>query len=537
MAWITPEYAALLPAFVLVGVGAVLPLLGAFRVRPGVLSVLSAVALVAGAVLTLATVARLPGLGFMPDVSTPAGTVVSFELLEMTPFVVLFDLVFMAVALIVVLASPRYVTRRHQGEYYSLLLLSTVGMMMVAASRDLITLFIGLELSSFCTYALAGFFKRRLDSTEAAMKYFIVGSISSSLALFGISIVYGLAGSTSFEALSQIWEVRATGNPGDPTTYATLTQSGGFALGVFVWGLLLAGFGYKIALVPFHNYAVDVYEGAPSTVAGFVSAAGKHMGFAALFKVFLLGLFAIKANWDLAVGLIAIVTMVVGNVAALNQTNIKRMLAYSSIAQAGYILIALAVVPNVGGDYGLAEYALAGGLFHIVTYAFMNAGAFMGIAAASTWGVGEELSDWKGMGKRAPFLALCMAFFMLSFAGIPPLAGFASKFVLFSAAIQAGTMDGVTALYATMYIGLAVVGILTSAISLVYYWRVIRVMYVEESEGRRVSVASGAAIALVIALAGTIVLGLYPPLGLDLSLDAADSLFTTVQQLTPSIPR
>lgn len=512
---ITPDYAALLPAFIMVGMGALLPLLGAFRMRPGALSVLAALGIVASGVLTLGMVVDVPGLGFMPQVTPTGEAVVSFDLLEMTPFVVLFHLVFFAVALIVVLASPRYVAPRHQGEYYGLLLLSTVGMMMVAASRDLMTLFIGLELSSFCTYALAGFFKRRLASSEAAMKYFIVGSISSSLAIFGISIVYGLTGSTTFEALAGLWSNDVLTNLGE----------GRFALGVFAWGLLLAGFGYKIALVPFHNYAADVYEGAPSTIAGFVSAAGKHMGFAALFKVFLLGLFAAKANWEYAVGAIAIVTMIVGNVAALNQTSIKRMLAYSSIGQAGYILIALAVVP----DANLAQYALVGGLFHIVTYAFMNAGAFMGLAAASTWGVGDELSDWKGMGRRAPFLALCMAFFMLSFAGIPPLAGFASKFVLFSGAIQAGTADTVDAAHSAMYIALAVVGILTSAVSLVFYWRVIRVMYVEEAEGRRVVVASGAAVALAIALAGTILLGVWPRLGLDLSFEAAASIFETMR--------
>ena len=510
---ISPEYAALLPAFILTGMGAILPLLGAFRLRAGALSVLAALALVAAAVLSLATFWEIPGFGFMPQVD-PGSAIISFRALELTPFVVLFDLVFISVALIVTLASPRYITRRHQGEYYSLLLLSTVGMMMVAASRDLITLFVGLELSSFCTYALAGFFKKRLDSSEAAMKYFIVGSISSSLAIFGISLVYGLTGGTGFGDLASLWPTLME----DPTkTVGSEMMNGKFPLGVFAWGLLLAGFGYKIALVPFHNYAADVYEGAPSTVSGFVAAGGKQMGFAALFKVFLLGLFAVKANWDVMVGVIAIVTMIVGNVAALQQTNLKRMLAYSSIGQAGYILLALAVG---------TPYALAGGFFHIVTYSFMKAGAFMALAAAATWGVGEELSDWKGMGRRAPFVAFCMALFMLSFAGIPPLAGFASKFVLFSSAIDAGF--AASGYYAWLYIGLAVVGILTSAVSLVYYWRVVRVMYIEEAEGRRVSVASGAAIALAIALAATVLLGIFPSLPYDLSKEAADGLFGAI---------
>lgn len=502
---ITPEYAALLPAFILTGVGALLPLLGAFRVRGGALAILSVLGVVAAAALTLATVWDIPGLGFMPSVGVDTEPVVSFALLELTPFVVLFDLVFFAVALIVILGSPRYIGGRHQGEYYSLLLLATVGMMMVAASRDLITLFIGIELSSLCTFALAGYFKKRLDSSEAAMKYFLVGGISAALALFAISIVYGLTGSTSFEALHSLWGGPLAGG----TTIGAQLIEGRFVLGVFVWVLLLAGFGYKVAIVPFHNYAADVYEGAPSTVGGFVAAGSKQMGFAALFKVFFLGLFAVKANWDVMIGVIAIVTMVVGNVAALQQTNIKRMLAYSSIAQAGYILMALVIGTS---------YALTGGLFHIVTYSFMKAGAFVALAAAATWGIGEELSDWKGMSRRAPYLALAMAVFMLSFAGIPPLAGFASKFVLFSSAIDAGGW----------YIALAVAGILTSAVSLVYYWRVIRVMYIEEGEGRRLVTTSGAAIGIAIALAGTVLLGVFPSVAFDLSAEAANSLLALI---------
>lgn len=505
---ITPEYAALLPLFILVGVGGLLPIIGAFRVRAGWLAAIATVGVLLAGVFTFGLVWDVPGLAWLPDAST--APIMSFALLEMTPFVALFDLVFLAVALMVTLGSPKFMPRRHQGEYYSLLLLSTVGMMTVAASRDLITLFVGLELSSFCTYALAGFFKRRVDSSESAMKYFLIGSISSSLALFGISLVYGLTGSTSFEALGAIWC--------DPTVAATCVQTelaeatlaGRFPLGIFTWALLLAGIGYKIAMVPFHNYAVDVYEGAPATVGGFLAAGSKQMGFAAIFKIFLLGLFAIKANWDLAVGILAIITMIVGNVIALQQTNLKRMLAYSSIAQAGYILMAL----SIG-----TEYALTGGLFHIVTYSFMKAGAFIALAAAATWGIGEELSDWKGMGKRAPYVAFAMALFMLSFAGIPPLAGFASKFVLFSSAIAAGGW----------YIWLAVFGVLTSAVSLVYYWRVIRVMYVEDLDGRPLSIAPSAWVGIFIGVLATILLGIFPAFPLGLSEEAAASLFAFVR--------
>ena len=517
---ITPEHAVLLPIYILTGIGAILPLLGAFKWRGGLLAALSAIGIVAAMVLTLGMVWDIPGLGFLPTV-TPAGApVVSFALLEMTPFVVLFDLVFLAVALIVVLGSARYIGR-HQGEYYSLIILGTIGMMVVAASRDLITLFIGIELSSLCSFALAGYFKNRLDSSEAAMKYFLIGSISAALALFAISMVYGLTGGTSFDHLAGIWDDPL--RSGDATsTIGEQLLAGRFTIGVFIWVLLLAGFGYKVAFVPFHNYAVDVYEGAPNTVGGFLAAGSKQMGFAALFKIFFLGLFAVKANWDIMVGVLAIVTMIVGNVVALQQTNIKRMLAYSSIAQAGYILLALAVG---------TEYALAGGLFHIVTYSFMKAGAFIALAAAATWGIGEEMSDWKGAAKRAPYLAFAMAVFMLSFAGIPPLAGFASKFVLFSSAILAASSASAT--YATLYYALALVGIATSAISLVYYWRLIRVMYIEEGEGRRIVVTSAAGVAVTIALVATIVIGILPRVVLDLSLDAAASMFSGLAAAVP----
>lgn len=508
---ISPEYAAILPILILTAVGSVLPFIGAFRqVRATALAIIAAAGILAAGVIATAAIWPIKGLEFMPHVSVGTAPVISFALLELTPFVVLFELVFLAVALMVTLASPRYLKRRHQGEYYSLILLSTVGMMCVAASRDLITLFVGLELSSFCTYALASFHKKKAASAEAGMKYFLIGSISSALALFGISMVYGLTGSTSFQALGSLWSTNISLADGGVTTLGAQIIGGHFTLGVFVWGLLLAGFGYKVAIVPFHNYAVDVYDGAPSTVGAFLAAGSKQMGFAALFKVFILGLFAVKANWDVMVGIIAIVTMIVGNIAALSQTNIKRMLAYSSIAQAGYILMALAIH---------TPYALAGGLFHIITYSFMQAGAFLALAAAATWGIGEDMDSWKGMSKRAPFLALAMTVFLLSFAGIPPLAGFASKFVLFSSAIAAGGW----------YVWLAIAGIATSAISLVYYWKLIRMMYVEDApEARRLSVASSAAIAVAIALAGTVLIGLFPSTFIQLALDAARNLFASI---------
>ncbi|MHB8603640.1 MAG: NADH-quinone oxidoreductase subunit N [Thermoplasmatota archaeon] len=518
----------LLPEIVLVIAGIFLPLLGAFLAPPSsktgraaarnagerrLLAALALVALALAGLLATANLYEVPGLGFAHDAygrllsateqATAPGSLVTgataFNLLEVSPFVYLFQLVFLAVAGVVVLASPSYYKAKHQGEYYALILLSLVGMMVVASARDLVMLFVGIELASFCTYALAGFFKNAPDSSEAAVKYFIVGSLSSALTLFGISLFYGLAGSTQFADINrytgQVMQQLAS-RPTDPFP----------ALLVFAWGFLLAGFGFKIALVPFHNWAPDVYDGSPTTISAFLSAGSKKMGFAALFKVFLFGLIAVKANWMWAAGLVAIVTMTVGNVVALSQKSIKRMLAYSSIAQAGYMLIALPIA---------TQYALAGGLFHIVTHAFMKSGAFLVVAAVAAVGVGETLDDWKGLGKRTPFLAFAMAVFMISFAGLPPLAGFASKFVLFSAAVQAGGW----------FVWLAVFGILNSVVSLFFYARLIRVMYVEDGPSTEpLRVGLGASVAVGIALVAVIGIGLYPAPVFDLATKAASVL-------------
>ena len=249
-------------------------------------------------------------------------------LLQLDVFAALFALVFLSVAFYVVLASVRFIEKdRHQAEYYSLIMLATAGMMVVAMSLDLITLFIGLEVASISTFALVAFRKKDKRGAEAATKYFIIGGLSSALSLYGISLLYGVAGTTNIEGSTTRW-------PRCPRwTPATLLAI----------GLVIAGFGFKVAIVPFHMWAPDVYEGAPTTISAFLAASSKKMGMVLLFKLFLIGLIAMKADWQGVAGIIAILTMTVGNVIALQQTNIKRMLAYSSIAQAGYMIIAIAV--------------------------------------------------------------------------------------------------------------------------------------------------------------------------------------------------
>lgn len=452
--------------------------------------------------LALAALAPLLGVGAAVLSWTILGIgdppVSQLPLVQVDMFSGLFMLVFLAVGVIVVLASPEFIRNdRNQGEYYALVLLAITGMTVVAESTDLIALFVGLEIAGISSFALAGFRKSENRSSEAATKYFIVGGFSSALTLFAISLFYGAAGTTEIAQLG-------------PRLEAMFVQfEGTDSLVLLATVLFLAGIGFKIAMVPFHMWAPDVYEGAPSPISGLLAAASKKMGFAALFKVLLLGIIVTKTDWDIAVAILAIATMTVGNLVAVSQTSIKRMLAYSSIAQAGYILIVLPVG---------TEYALAGGLFHILTHAFMKSGAFMVVAALGAVAIGERIEDFKGLSKRSPFLAFAMTIFLLSLAGIPPLAGFASKFVLFSSAVYGSIDPGPSWL-----IWLAVAGVLNSALSLYYYSRVIRCMYMDKGPEGPIRAPPMMTVAIVFALVMTFVLGLWFDSVLELCMRAAEA--------------
>ena len=422
----------------------------------------------------------------------------SVGLVEIDLFSGLFTLVFLAVGIIVVLTSADFVRKdRNQGEYYSLILLAVTGMTMVAEATDLFVIFVGLEIAGISSFALSGFRKREKRSSEAATKYFIIGGFSSALTLFAISLFYGVAGTTSISALGPAMDAMFSSYEGMDSV-ATLATV-----------LILAGFGFKVAAVPFHMWAPDVYEGAPTPISGLLAAASKKMGFAAFFKVFLIGLVMTKTDWEVAVAILAVLTMTVGNLIAVSQSNIKRMLAYSSVAQAGYLLIALPVG---------TQYALAGALFHVMTHAFMKSGAFMVVAGMGASAIGERLEDFKGLGRRSPFLAIAMALFLLSLAGIPPLAGFASKFVLFSSAVY-GSMDPGP----SWLIWLAVAGVLNSALSLYYYARVIKYMYMDSPVSEeRIRAPRWTMAAIIIALAMTVLLGVFFDATLDICLRAAE---------------
>lgn len=425
-----------------------------------------------------------------------ASPIVFENLLQMDAFSALFKLVFLIVALFVVIASIRYVEKeKHIAEYYTLIMFATVGMMLVASATDLIILFVGIELASLSSFALVGFRKKDKRGAEAATKYFVIGALSSAISLFGISLLYGATQTTN---IAEIGSVIGTITGMEPVVYISLV-------------MLIAGFGFKVAIVPFHMWAPDVYEGAPTTVTSFLAAGSKKMGLVALFKIFLIGLLAIKADWEMAIAIIAVTTMTVGNVMAVSQTNIKRMLAYSSIAQAGYILIVLPIA---------TDFALTGGIFHIITHAFMKGGAFLIVAGLAMSALGEELADYKGLAKRAPLLALGMAILLFSLAGIPPLSGFASKLVLFSSAVDAAVIPATN-----WMIWLAVAGVLNSALSLYYYARVVKYMYVEKGPEDRIRIPSTMAIAIFICVAATVVIGIYPEPIIEACQSAATAFF------------
>lgn len=428
-----------------------------------------------------------------------AHTATFMDLFTFDAFSGLLMLLFLiVVGLVVLISASSAETTVHIGEYYALLLVATVGMMFVASSANLLSIFVGVECVSITSYALVALKKNDPRAAEAGVKYLIIGGLSSGLTLYGISMLYGLSGSIQIADIA--------------TYIQSMTEFNmPFAIAMIA---MIAGYGFKISAVPFHMWAPDVYEGAATPVSMLLATGSKKMGFAVLFKIFLV-LFALTQSFatsemQYVFAIIAAITMTVGNLVAISQKNIKRMLAYSSIAQAGYIMIALAV---------MSSYAMQGAMFHMFTHVFMKGGAFIIVAALITAGVGENISDYKGLAKRAPLMAACMLLFLFSLAGIPPLAGFTSKFVLFSSAI---VVDGAVV---TQWLWLAIVAILNSAISLYYYARVVKAMYVDKgATEEKLVIKKTHVLAALICVVLVIVLGVYPAPLLDLCADAAIAL-------------
>lgn len=396
-----------------------------------------------------------------------------------------FKFLALGVTALIILVSVRYLPGEgiRLGEYYGFLLFATVGMMILPSAVDLLTFYLGLELMSVSLYILAAFAKRDARSMEAGIKYFITGVFTSGLILYGIALLYGLTGSTRLAEISTyLAEQNLLSNPA-------------LILAVI---LLLAGFGFKIAAVPFHMWAPDVYEGSLTSVTAFLSAGSKAAAFSALARVLFTGLGGARPYWGAILWLLAVLTMTVGNVLALVQDSVKRMLAYSSIAHAGYILIGFAVASRLG---------LAAVLVYLVVYAFVTAGTFSMILLLARQGFrAEEIEDFSGLGRAHPFAAAAFVIFALSLIGIPPTGGFVGKLYLFGSAIEAGQASGNRAFY-----WLAVIGVLNSVISLYYYFRIVVAMYMQEPKGEILLNRSAAMnLALVLMVSATLAIGLYP---------------------------
>jgi len=415
---------------------------------------------------------------------------VAHGLLAVDRFALFFKIVFLIAAAITVLMSVRYlaIEGASPGEYYFLILCATLGMMIMAGGIDLITIFIGLETMAVSFYILAGFIKPSQRSNEAAVKYFLLGAFSLGILLYGMSLMYGLSGTTNLRVMA--------------TSFGAMAGDARLMLAVI---LVVAGVGFKIAAVPFHMWAPDVYEGAPTPVTAFLSVGSKAASFAMLIRIFVEGLPSASEDWRLLFWVLSIATMTIGNFAALTQTNVKRMLAYSSIAHAGYVLMGIVAGTSRG---------ITATLVYLMIYSFMQLGAFaVVVVLRRTDVVGDELKDFSGLAFRNPFAAFAMLLFMLSLGGIPPTAGFMGKFWLFSAAIDAH------------YYWLALIGVLNSAVSLYYYIRIVVFMYVKrETLGSEPTTSPTLGVVLAVAVAATLVLGVYPQLLFNVAMASARTL-------------
>ncbi|MDH5762016.1 MAG: NADH-quinone oxidoreductase subunit N [Nitrospinota bacterium] len=391
---------------------------------------------------------------------------------------VFFTMIFCLSSALAILLSVDYNKREkiRVGEYYSLILFCTVGMIILASSTDLIMIFLGIEIVSLCLYVLAGIRRGDVRSSEAALKYFLLGAFATGFLLYGMTLLYGSTGTTK---LAGIAEAISSGQTGSQPL---------LTMGVI---LLVLGFGFKVASVPFHMWAPDVYQGAPTPVTAFMAVGPKAAAFAAFFRVFTEAMPGLAPSWEMVLSIVAVITMFVGNLGAIMQTNIKRLLAYSSISHAGYLLIAIIAKSS------LASSAL---VFYMLAYAFMTFGAFGVVTLLGREGKENlELKDYSGLGFQAPLLGLAMTIFLLSLGGLPPLAGFVAKFYIFQAALKEG------------YVTLVVLAVLNSAISFYYYLRVIVFMYMKEPEGElQISLTPITLLVIIIGILGTVELGLFP---------------------------
>ncbi len=476
--------ALLSPVLIVMVTGALIMLLEFFipEARKGWYAWLS----LAGIVLAFVQTATM--WGSEAGTFTPVG---SQPMVLLDNYATFLNLIFLITGALTILLAINYLQRTglDRAEFYMLLLFSLSGMMLMGMANDLIVVFLALEILSIPLYIMAGMAWPRGESEESAMKYFLLGAFSSGIFVFGIALTYGATGST---ALPDVLNGTV----------------GGGALGLAGAAFLLVGLGFKVAAVPFHMWMPDVYEGAPTVVTAFMSVGAKVGGFAAMLRIFVAALPEISDTWVTAVAVLSALTLIIGNVVAITQSNIKRMLAYSSIAHAGYILIAVAASAN-------SERGLSAALFYMFAYLFTTLGAFAIVMAREhNLGEGLQLNDYKGLARRHPALALVMAYFMLSLTGVPPTGGFSGKFYVFRAAIEA-SQSGPDLLW------LVLVGVVTSVISGYYYLRVVYLMYMTDGEGALVGERHPAVVtAVAITAAFTLLLGFMPGAWFDLTREA-----------------
>lgn len=390
-------------------------------------------------------------------------------------FSIFFKLLFVAAIAMVTLLSDDFLreSRYSTWEYYSLLAFALCGMMFMASGVHLIVIWVGLELMSLSSYILAGYYKNEEKSTEAAMKYFILGAVSSAILLYGLSLIYGVCGSLNLLDIAN--------------AMSTLITNDALMFGIMLLG---AGLCFKVAAVPFHVWTPDVYVGAPTPITAFLSTGSKAAAFAVFARVFYVALPNFHLDWSNVLAVVAALSMIVGNLAAITQTNIKRMLAYSSIGHAGYVLL---------GIIALSDFGLRGVLLYTLVYVFANLGIWATVLMMRHHEyAGEEIDDFDGLHKRAPFWAFAMVIFLLSLGGIPPTAGFIGKYYLFAAAIQAG------------FGWLAIIAVLMSAVSIFYYFRVVVAMYLRDGQDAEVANSRSLQVVGAVALAVTLIFGILP---------------------------
>jgi len=418
----------------------------------------------------------------------------SFGVVTADNFSLFVNLVLVAVGILTVIFSSQTVERDGipAGEYYALMLFAIVGMMLMGQATDLLVMFLALETMSIAVYVLTGIRREQQQSTEAAFKYFLLGAFASAFFLYGIAFLYGVTGSTNLDRIGSV--IAAQSMSGNPM----------ILLGV---GLLIVGFAFKVAAVPFHMWSPDVYEGAPAVVTGFMSTGVKAAAVAAFVRVFLSSLEPMIADWAPVLWAIAAATMILGTVVGVAQTSLKRMLAYSSIAHGGYLLAGLVA----GNDVGKAAI-----LFYLAAYALTNLGAFGVIALLGTRErANDDLRDYAGLFKSHPALAVLMTFFLLSLGGFPPTAGFIAKWYVFSAAIGSG------------YYGLAIIGVLSSVVSVFFYLRIVVMMFMTERDARPVPapITTMAYAGLVLSLIGVLYLGVLPTAVIDFAQASISTIF------------